>query len=262
MDSLYSSFLEDFFSQEIQFDEYSVSDIVIGMRYTGVLLSNGILGLSYTLYEREQAKETQDRYLKEKFLSNKSLLQLVSFCSSEFSIFRSLGFAALNAFSQSNLPLKSIIKSDIKDLFLTKSPSVVGMIGNIHPITQFLTKKDFKIRVLDKFSSPSPSSHITPVTNIDDLLNVDHLIVSGSALVFDNFPQILSLIPTISGERIFIGPSAQILPQIAFKYGFTFLASSKVTDIKSTLLTLKEGGSYRSFKAYLQKYCFRSTDFL
>ena len=60
MNSLYSNFIKDSLSQEIPLNEYFVSDIVVGIRYTGVLLSNGILGLAYTLIDRVQTRKTQN----------------------------------------------------------------------------------------------------------------------------------------------------------------------------------------------------------
>ncbi|MCK4849140.1 MAG: hypothetical protein KAT16_08955, partial [Candidatus Heimdallarchaeota archaeon] len=64
----------------------------------------------------------------------------------------------------------------------------------------------------------------------------------------------------IQGEKILIGPSAQILPEVAFSTGFTFIGSSKIRDSRLTLSSIMEGGGYRAFKPHTDKYSFRAPE--
>ena len=161
----------------------------------------------------------------------------------------------MNAFSQANLPSLRTENLDILDIFEEKSGNI-SMIGNIQPVTRFLSQKGYQIKILDRYAPPRQQAQITTAEEISDLKNADHLIVSGSALVFETFDLIRDLLLTIPREKVLLGPSAQILPNIAFKHGFTFLGSSKIINTNSTMRVIMEGGGYRAFKAFTKKYSF------
>ncbi|PWI48576.1 hypothetical protein CEE45_05915 [Candidatus Heimdallarchaeota archaeon B3_Heim] len=255
MSSFLSQITHDSISLEKSVSEFNIESVVIGIRYTSVLLSNGSCGVAYTLTDQSEEKNRHNEYLSEKFLYEKDLEYLVEFCASKYSIFRGIGVAALNAFSQANLPSLNTENLDILDIFKEKSGNI-SMIGNIQPVTRFLSQKGYQIKILDRFAPPQPHSKITIVDGISDLRNAEHLIVSGSALVFETFDLVRDLLTTIPGEKVLLGPSAQILPAIAFKHGFTFLGSSKIINAKSVMRIIMEGGGYRAFKEFTQKYSF------
>jgi hypothetical protein len=187
------------------------------------------------------------------------LAELIECCDSKLSVFRSIGVAALNAYSQANLPSTKGINIDVEELFHSDPSVTVGMIGNIHPISNFLVKKGFSLKILDNSISPRQTSQIISVKTVEELSDTQHLIVSGSALVFDTFSNIIKILPEIQGEKVLIGPSAQILPEVAFNTGFTFIGSSKVRDSRLTLSSIMEGGGYRAFKLHTEKYSFRAS---
>lgn len=257
MNSALTNISQDSLTLGKSIDDYQVKTVVVGIRYTALLLSNGSVGVAYTLHDKKAEKESHLEYLSVKYLYEKSLGELIEFCNSKLGIFRSIGVAALNAYSQANLqPLKREYQ-DITELFHTEISTTVGMIGNIHPISKFLVKRGFTLKILDDSFSPEPTSQITPVAKVEELTDVQHLIVSGSALVFETFSHIIDILPLIKGEKILIGPSAQILPEIAFNTGFTFIGSSKIRDSRLTLSSIMEGGGYRAFKLHTDKYSFR-----
>ena len=218
------------------------------------------MGISYTLLDSNTEKDDQIRYLGNKILSEKSLRDLIYYCSSKLGIDRTVGLAALNAYSQANILLDTQIGKDVKDLFLSNPLKTVGMIGNIRPISNFLIKKGFNVKILDNSFSPARTSQLVPITTLEDLFDVHHLIVSGSALVFDTFSNIIEIVKEIQGEKILLGPSAQIIPKIAFNMGFSFIGSSKVRDTRLTLSAIKEGGGYRDFKHHTEKYSFQAPE--
>ncbi|MHA2093937.1 MAG: Rossmann-like domain-containing protein [Candidatus Hodarchaeales archaeon] len=233
----------------------NIESVIIGIRYTCVLLSSGSCGVAYTLNNQKDEKERNKKYLADKYLHDKDLEFLVKYCASKYSIFRSVGVAALNAFSQTNLPSKEMRYHNLSSLF-PESSETIGMIGNIQPVSRSLIQKGHQVKILDRFVPPLLHPQITVVEAISDLKNLDHIIVSGSAMIFETFDQVRDLLLTIPGEKVLLGPSAQILPQIAFKHGFTFLGSSKIEDTASTIRVIMEGGGYQAFKAFTTKYSF------
>jgi uncharacterized protein (DUF4213/DUF364 family) len=260
MNSALANIAENSIALGKSIDDYQVKKVVVGIRYTGLLLSNGSTGVAYTLLDKRTEKESHNEYLSTKYLYEKSLSELIEFCNSKLGVFRSIGVAALNAYSQANLPLTSGDYKDVTELFHSNLSATVGMIGNIHPISKFLVKRGFKLKILDDSFSPKQTSQIIPVYSVEELTDVQHLIVSGSALVFNTFSQIIDLLPLIQGEKVLIGPSAQILPEIAFNTGFTFIGSSKIRDSRLTLSSIMEGGGYRAFKLHTDKYSFRASE--
>jgi len=260
MNSALTNIAQDSISIGKSIDNYQVKTVVVGIRYTGLLLSTGSVGVAYTLFDKRTEKESHLEYLSTKYLYEKSLDELIEFCNSKLAVFRSIGAAALCAYSQANLPPTNMDYKDVSELFHSDLSTTVGMIGNIHPISKFLVKRGFKLKILDKSFSPEQTSQIIPVNTVKELTDVQHLIVSGSALVFDNFSQIIDILPLIRGEKVLIGPSAQIIPKIAFNMGFTFIGSSKIRNSRLTLSTIMEGGGYRAFKPHTEKYSFQASE--
>ncbi|MFX1506328.1 MAG: Rossmann-like domain-containing protein [Promethearchaeota archaeon] len=233
-----------------------IKNVVIGLLYSGVQLENGTVGVSYTLTDRKNDLNAYHQLLQEGFLSEKSLEELIDFCFSEFAIQRTIGVAALNSLSQAHIDYTNATDQDVSELLDITSDSLVGMVGNIHPITRYLSKKNVSLRILDEYNPVSNVKNITPASKVSDLEDVDHILISGSALVFDSLDEIIKLLPQVSGCKILVGPSAQVLPEVAFQLGFSLVGSSRIINAENTLCVLQQGGGYRFFKKYTQKYSF------
>ena len=259
MNSILSTLTQNTLSLGKDIDQYSVKSVVVGIRYTGILLSDGSVGVAYTLLDKKTEKDSHAKYLSKKYLHERSLEEILEFSDSNLSVFRSIAVAGLNAYSQANLPNINEHSKGVTELFQSNSSITVGMIGNIHPVKSILLKKGCKLKILDNSSSPTETTQIKPVDDVQSLKDVEHIIVSGSALVFDTFSNIIELLSHLEGEKILLGPSAQILPDIAFSMGFTYLGSSKITNGESVLTSIMEGGGYRAFKEYTKKYSFQAS---
>ncbi len=233
-----------------------IQKVVIGLLYTGIQLVNGTVGVSYTLTDRHADINAYHQLLQKGFLSEKTLPELIKYCSSEYAILRTIGVAALNTYSQAHIDYTTASNQDVSELLDLAPDCIVGMVGNIHPLTRHLSEKNVSMRILDKFTPTPATRNITPASKVSDLGNVDHIVISGSALVFNTFDDIIGLLSQISGNKILVGPSAQILPEMAFQMGFSAIGSSRIINVEETLRILQEGGGYRFFKKYTKKYSF------
>jgi uncharacterized protein (DUF4213/DUF364 family) len=251
----------ELFKSEKIIDNISIKKIVVGLGYTGLLLSDSSFGLSYTLIRSKDEKNQLDDYLLQNPIKKLNIRDILDLYNSKRPFFRCIGLAVLNAYSQVILPLNIAYSGSILDIIQELKPSTIGMVGNITSITDFLVNQNFQVRILDQFNLIPPTQQITPLTSVDELAHLDHAVISGSALIFDNLPQILEILTTIPGEKILVGPSAQLHPQIVFELGFTAVGGSQVLDISSTLQAISEGGNYRSFKQFTKKYCFHERYF-
>ncbi|MFX1511602.1 MAG: Rossmann-like domain-containing protein [Promethearchaeota archaeon] len=138
----------------------------------------------------------------------------------------------------------------------------IGMIGAIHSVLRRIVTEKGEVLLRDdtlrqRQCHRLPKNGINLVSSVDELKNVDHLLVTGSAIIHKDIGKILAILPFIQGERVLIGPSAQILPQAAFKDGFTIIASSWVEQVKETMQNISEGGGYHIFQKYCRKYVIR-----
>lgn len=237
-------------------DELIIEKVVIGVLYTGIELEDGTTGVSFTLTNRSNDHEVCHRLLKNGFLSEKTLYELIGYCSSSHAILRSIGVAALNTYCQGHIDFSNASSQNVIEILKPTPDMIIGMVGNIGPISHYLAKKGISMRILDKFMPPTNIDSITRVKEVSDLEVVDTILVSGSALVFENFDEIIHLLPQISGKRILLGPSAQILPNLAFDLGFSAVGSSRIVNSNLTMQVIQEGGGYNFFKTYTEQYIF------
>lgn len=237
-------------------EDLIIGRVVLGVRYSGIKLRNGITGVSFTYTNPKVDHEAHHQLLQDGFLSDKTLVELIDYCSSKYGILRTIGVTALNTYSQAHIDYSSATNQDIGPILKAKKGDLVGMVGNVKPLSRYLSKKSISMRILDEFAPPRPSHHITSINSVSELEGVDHLLVSGSALVFDNFDDIIGLLPQIKGKKILVGPSAQIIPEYAFELGFSAVGSSQIINPDQTLKVIQEGGGYFFYRNYSRKYAF------
>ncbi len=237
-----------------------VHEIVIGLTFCAICTTDNIIGLSFT------AKGPQKPPILLQYpLVDRSWQELLNLYLSERPTERSLGLAAINTLSQTVLSRKQEYKFVDNGAEWLPNPKdfQIGMVGAIHPVIKQIVSKKGEVllrddTVLQRAHRRLPKKGVTLVPLIEDLKNVDHLLVTGSAIVHRGFNEILNLFHTIKGQRILIGPSAQILPQAAFNDGFTTVASSLVIQVDKVLQNIREGGGYHLFQKYCRKYVIRS----
>lgn len=236
--------------------EMEISDLTLGLFYSGLKTKANVMGIGYTLLDEPISKKKLVISLKNDLLSQKTLKELAHFSEVDLGIFRTIKLIAINALSQSILDLSNAGRKDILEYCDFQKDEKVGMVGNIHPISKTLREIVDEIYILDKFDPPKSETHVYSLEKLSDLPKVDHLFISGSALVFDDFDEILTQLKGISGERVLVGPSAQILPEIAFELGFSLIGSSRVIYPDHITHVIKQGGTYKNFKKFTQKYTF------
>ncbi|UCG01894.1 MAG: hypothetical protein JSW11_20115 [Candidatus Heimdallarchaeota archaeon] len=178
-----------------------IKKVVIGVLYTGIELKDGTVGVSFTLTDRSMDHEGYHSLVKDGLPSEKRIYELIEYCSSPYSILRSIGVAALNTYSQTYIDFSEASYLDILGILESSSDNVVGMVGNIHPISRHLAKEGKIVKILDKFMPPTYIKNTTQVDKVSDLEVVDSILVSGSALVFDNFDEIIHYYNIFLGKK-------------------------------------------------------------
>jgi len=254
MSIILNKLIDQLYNYKKDLIKFKTQKVVIGIRYTAVLLNTGDLGLSYTLTNRIEDQKGYSILFKSEEPSKTPLIHLINYCTSEYSILRSIGVAAMNAYCQHYIQNSYDTKNDIRQFLNTDIKIKTGMVGNIKPISSFLTHCGCTVKILDKSSKKSNKSLLTFVDSYLDLLNVDQLIISGSALTHNNFDEIMRILRTVKGLKVFLGPSAQILPSFASQLGFSFLGSVKSRNPARILDIIMQGGGFQQFKHLTAKY--------
>ncbi len=237
----------------------NLREIIVGLTFCAVRTTDDIVGLSFTMTDPRRPP------IRGKYpLVERSWQELMNFFLSDRPTERSLGLATINALSQTFLREKitTEVVNDGSEWLPNPAGLRIGMVGAIHPLIRQIIAKNGKILLRDatvfqRGHHQLPKEGVTLVPSVEKLKNVDHLLVTGSAIVHKGFEEILTIFPTIRGERVLIGPSAQILPHAAFKDGFTILASSRVEQVERTMQTVREGAGYHLFQKYCRKYVIR-----
>ncbi|MHA1973641.1 MAG: Rossmann-like domain-containing protein [Candidatus Hodarchaeales archaeon] len=256
MSSYLSTIFSSIKSMTSDLEKLKIKSLVLGLRYSGILLDNNVLGLSYTLTNHYKDFEGFHKLFRKGKPATNSLNELLTYINSEYSVLRTVGVAALNAFSQNHIDFDHSESRDIKTLIDPSSNHTIGMIGNIHPIVSYILKSGAKVKILDEFQPKRKKHRIEYVNSVDELKNVDAIFVSGSALVFENFDQIIDILPTIDGFKGLTGPSAQLIPELAFDLGFSSVGSVQILNPNAVLDIIKQGGGFREFKGFTSKYLF------
>jgi len=231
-----------------------VTDITLGLAYSGMLLEDTVLGLSYTAFPRSPKRQIHPKWAGN--LQATPIDQLLEFFTSEDQLERTIGLTCVNALSQFSLR-EEIGGRGGEDLPENREDvlgRVVGMIGEIRPLVARITKAGGSVFVIDREREVAPRKGVTPVQELSDLDQLDHLFVSGTAMLYDDFSEVIKL--KTRGSKALVGPSAQILPSIAFQCGFDVVASSYVCSPTEALRILREGGGYFFMKRFCKKYTF------
>ncbi|MHA2365150.1 MAG: Rossmann-like domain-containing protein [Candidatus Hodarchaeales archaeon] len=245
------NFTVEYFQKKGYFVDVHVNDLYLGLSYSGMIVNDDIMGLTYTALP-DTRFHTPFSWSGE--LQKKSLNQLIRMFNSSNLLERTIGLVTINAISQvqlkgkldkyPDLPLISIL-GDVHE-------KEIGMIGLIKPIADDMIKSGAYVKVMDSEHKKNQMEGVQTIQVIEELKNVSHLFVSGTAMLFNDFIDLVNL--KIKGKKILIGPSAQIIPEIPFQFNFDVVASSFIEYPIKAMQIIKQAGGYYKTKNLSKKY--------
>jgi len=235
-----------------------VTNVVIGVGYTGVRLSSGEVGLAYTL----TSEETPDCCALMKragHLTELSALELARLALSWDIRSRVVGVAALNALSQLYLRSRTnrilISKGNIADHLALKG-DVVTIVGNMAPMVDKLEAKAKNIYVLER-SMELRDGRTLPDTAAEEVIpESDVVLITGTSIVNGTVDRLLELSKN-AREVALVGPTAGILPTVLFEHGVTAVATVKVMNADKVMKNISEGGGAPLFANAVQLVIYR-----
>ncbi len=235
----------------------TVERAVLGLFFSGVILSNGQGGLCFTpIKEMPEAvccpSSAKAMPLSGR-LSGRPVTEYLKDIFCDNILRKTLGIAALNALSagcwaddafDGGYELAAGI--DAFDEVEIKAGEKAVVVGALIPIIKKLraAKADFHILEMDpKTLKEYELPYYLPADRAGEVVpGADLLVITGVTLINDTLPDLLALAKP--GARVVVtGPTASMLPDAFFKRGVTLLGGILATKPEELLNVIAEGGS-------------------
>jgi len=258
-------------SQVISRLKITPKDVRIGVFYTGVVLSTGHAGMSYTPVQeipeavccpRSHAKMPQAGNLL-----NFSVYDLMEYALDDNVLKAAVGIATINALSailleDDHCPYKPSAYGNALDLIQITGEDTVVMVGAFPPFIkriQEITKKLFVIEKNPRAVGKVDRVEIEPEARLQELIpKADILIITGVTLVNNTLEPILGLARN-ARDILVVGPTASVYPAPLFKRGVTVLGGVRVTEASKMIHLIGEAGSgYDFFEQCAEKIVIRN----
>ena len=230
-------------------DTLRVSDVRIGLGYTGVKLSTGQVGICHTLLDEEFCCQKIDRAGT---LSGSLALETARLADSWKLGETIVGIATINALSQiaiqTNTNRYSIdFDVDCIDRMEIKKDDTVAMVGYIKPFIPVIRKKAKTLYILERNPRAQVEDLLPDTASSEIVPKSDVVIITGTAVANGTIDSLLRLCGD-AREVAIVGATASMIPDPFFKRGATVMGGIRVTNAAKLLQAISEGGGVPHFK--------------
>ena len=232
----------------------SVERVVVGLFFTGVKLSNGVCGISYTPLKSLPHSGG---------MVGKGIEFFTRDINSPSPLKKTIAIAVINALSQTcfqkNPSLYNIkLNADPFDELTFKDGSFSVIIGALVPYIKDMMKngRDFRILELDKsVLKENELVYYLPASEAKNVVpKADNLIITGTTLINDTLEEILSF-KKDGADVVVVGPTVSMLPQALFECGVKHIGGVYTTHADELLDIIAQAGSgYHFFKKFANKF--------
>lgn len=252
------------------FETLAIDRLVVGLFFTGIKLSNGAGGISFT-----PIKEIPDAVccptsagkifhpLKTRGMKAKDVLKGLS---SQEPLKVSAAIATLNALSsyclsrgwENKYHIK--MKMDATDVLTIPEGGSVAVVGAMVPVIQKLKRHSVTWWVIEKDSRTLKAdelAHFIPINRTEEIIcKADMIIATGVTLINHTLENILQA-ANPDAEIIVLGPTASMLPDSMFQRGVNLVGGVWVKKTDQLLDVLSAGGSgYHFFDSLADRIVF------
>ena len=240
----------------LEYDTITIERVMIGLFFTGVKLSNGAGGVSYTpVKDIPQAvccPSSAGRIFDPFKINGMRIADVLTGLTSIEPIKVSVAIASLNALSArcwdqgiaDNYHIQ--LDADAKDAVRMSDESSIAVIGAFVPILRKLKGREGKWWVIEQDPNTLKSDelkHFIPAYQSEETIaTTDVLIVTGVTLVNHTLEEILK-VARQDAEIAVIGPTASMLPDLLFERGVRVVGGVWVKKPDELLDVLAAGGS-------------------
>lgn len=223
--------------------------VTIGLLFILIELENDVSGLAFNKINRLHihSKDAGN-------LTSNSLLDLMKKARLA-NVEKSIGIAAINTLSQVLLS-KNDVRTNIDIIdFMDFSPSDnLGMIGNMAPLARQIHGKVNALTVIEENQERwQVPQNVKVFSNYKDLTNINKLLITGSAILSDDFDEIINAFQDLDKIAI-VGPTMGAIPEPFFKRNIDAIGGMRINDSKKVQQVILECGGTQNFKNYCDKY--------
>ncbi|MCF7810376.1 DUF364 domain-containing protein, partial [bacterium] len=226
-----------------------LDDVRIGLRYTGVKLDNGSIGVSYNYPGNRGCDDIS--FPGRSDLKGGEAVEVLSWLLSDNQIQRSLALAVANGLAAYRKT--ESINGDIRSIAQIKSGDHVTMVGYFKSIADELN--DYcDLRIYEKRSKPGMSKeNLRPAE--EGLCDCDVALITATAILNGTIDSLLEAAKDCR-EVAILGPTTPLIPEAFIETPVTIL-SGVYTKNEEVLRVISEGGGMKQFQPYVQKANFR-----
>lgn len=224
---------------ESELQSRTVTDLRIGISYTGVCLDGGEVGIAYTFREEVgHCCEIKDRAGE---LIGDSVLELARLALNPRPVDSAVGLATINAVLNRNLAGET---GDILDFVTFDGAEKVGMVGNFCPLVSRLQDQvDLYV-----FERDLQQEGVYPDWAAEQYLpEMDAVILSGTTVVNRTLEHLLEKCSE-AREKIILGPTTPLAPDILAAKGATVLGGTVIQKPGQALDIISQGGGTRTLQ--------------
>ena len=247
--------------------EPAVSEVRVGVFYTGVGLSTGDAGVAFTprdLSDTVCCPKTAAGAPPAGRLVGTKAWELAEYALSPSALRRALGVATLNALSAAairrfGLPQGALLEDcDALDAAGVTPDDRVVMVGAFVPFIKALKGRVAGLYVVDRhreaLKPDEQAFWVAPERSAPVLGEASILIVSGSALVEGGIDELLRQ-SARARLRLLAGPTTPLWAPPWFRRGVGLLGGVRVLDPRALLEIVGQGGSGYFFEKAAEKAC-------
>ena len=253
--------LIEFIQDSNVIDQLSITpkEIRIGVFYTGVVLSSGHAGMSYTpvqeIPEAVCCPRSHAKMPAAGELLNKPIVELMDYALDDNVLKAAVGMATLNALSALLLAddtcrYKPSAYGNALELVDITGNDTVAMVGAFTPFIKKISEITEKLFVIEKNPRVVGKDDTFKIESADRLEEIipqaDILIITGVTLINHTLGPILDLAKQ-ANEIVVVGPTASIYPEPLFKRGVTVMGGVRITDADKMIHLIGEAGSGYDF---------------
>lgn len=243
--------------------DITVERLVVGVFFTGVKLSSGYGGISYTpvsALHGHTGKAPKPMSQKPFIFKGRPVSEILA-RDEKTPIFTTVTVTVLNALSEPFLnegPYTLVEDRDALDIIDLESVKEAAMVGAIPPFLARLKKRPgIRIHVIEKKKESlrgADRGFYVPASRVREVLPFcDTVIITGASIANNTIDELLD---SVSPEAtvIITGPTASFLPDALFKKGVKLVSGVRVTSPDRALDMLQEGmTAYHLFDGCVRK---------
>jgi len=232
-------------------EERRVTDVRMGLGYTGVCLDDGGCGVAFTF--KDGLYHGCSVFTGKRPLVGKSSHEIVDYFGSSSLLESTLGLSAINALFNRAEDVQAT--GDVMNMLDLKPEERVGMVGYFGPLLKPLREKVRELLIFE-MDEDRADEVIAAEQAYEELPHCDIAIITSTSLINGTTEGLLDAARNCR-EIVLLGASTPLIPAVFKPLGVTLLSGVQVIDIPAILRVLSEGGGMAYFGKAVRKVAIR-----